>query len=357
MPASSCVGRSPLLRNILSAAVAIAAFASAYAVESANAQQSVADFYRGKQIRFIIRSEPGGGYDLYSRLLGTYLVKHIPGDPTLIPQNMPGGGGIQSANYMAEIAPRDGTYLTMIGDALPLDQSLGFTPSFKANLGSFGWIGNVSSSNFLIYTWHTSPVKTMADAEKIAVKMGATGAGSPSSWFPALFNKLFGTKFEIVNGYKGGAEVKLAMERGEVEGYANPWTALISATPDLMRDRLISILVQAGVHREKELPDVPLLTDLARSADDRIILDFVSKTVSIGRPVGTTPGVPADRLAALRKAFDDTLVDPAFLAEAAREGAEIAPMDGATLQKVLEDVMDAPQDIKDEVKAALPDRS
>src|SRR5665213_2815179 len=172
-----CRRRSSLFHNILSAAIAIAALKGGFASDGAKAQQSVADFYRGKQIRFIIRSDPGGGYDVYSRLLGNYLVKHIPGNPTFVPQNMPGGGGIQSANYMAEIAPRDGTYLTMISDSLPFDRSLGFTPSFKADLSAFGWIGNLSSSNFLAYTWHTSPVQTIADAEKLVAKMGSTGAG------------------------------------------------------------------------------------------------------------------------------------------------------------------------------------
>jgi tripartite-type tricarboxylate transporter receptor subunit TctC len=197
----------------------------------------------------------------------------------------------------------------------------------------------------------------MADAQKHAAKLGGTGAGSATTWLPVLYNRLLGAKFEIINGYRSGTEVKLAMERGEVDGYAaNPWTALLSASPDLVRDHKINILVQVGVHKEKDLPDVPLLTDLARDPDAKTIFDFISKSMSVGRPVGTTPGVPAERVAALRRAFDETLTDPGFLAEAAKANAEIAPMDGVTLQKIIDDVMNAPQPIKDKVKAALPPR-
>jgi len=352
-------GWPAFLRSLLVAvALSSVALGAALPVEKARAQVSVGDFYKDKQIRFVIRSAPGGGFDLYSRLLGSHLVKHIPGHPLVIFENMPGGGGLQAVNYMGEIAPKDGTFLTMTGQSLAMDQSLGYTPELKADLGSFGWIGNLSDSNVLTYTWHTSPVKTMADAMLHEVTMGGTGAGSSATWLPLLYNNVLGTKFKIIEGYRSGSEVKLAMERDEVEGYsANPWSALISASPELVRDHLISILVQVGVHKEKDLPDVPLLSELARTPDERTILEFISKGMAVGRPVGTTPGVPPERLAALRKAFDETLTDPDFLAEAAKENAEINAMDGATLQKIIDDLRAAPQDLKIKVKAALPDRS
>ncbi|MDB5876336.1 MAG: tripartite tricarboxylate transporter family receptor, partial [Ramlibacter sp.] len=278
--------------------------------------------------------------------------------PTFVPQNMPAGGGILAANYIAEIAPKDGTYLTMIGQGLPMDQTLGFTPQVKADVSTFGWIGNISDSNILSYMWHTSPIKTMQDATKFEATMAGTGAGSSSSWLPALYNKVLGTKFKLINGYPGAAEVSLAMERGEIDGYgSNPWSSLLSVSPNLVRDHLVTILVQIGVRKEKALPNVPLLSDLARNAEDKAILDFISQALSVGRPVGTTPGVPPERLAALRKAFDDTLADPEFLTEAARANAEINPMDGVTLQRLIEDVMNTPQDVKDKVKAILPERT
>jgi tripartite-type tricarboxylate transporter receptor subunit TctC len=334
-----------------------AAALSLFAAMPAQAQQSVADFYKGKQLKFIIRSAPGGGFDLYSRLLGAHMVRHLPGHPTLIAQNMPGAGGLQAVNYLGEIAARDGTFLTMTSQALPMDQALGYTPTFKADLRTFGWVGNVSDSNVLTYTWFTSPVKTMADAKTRTVTLGGTGAGSATSWLPDLYNKLLGTKFKVINGYQSGSEVKLAMERGEVEGYAgNPWSALMSANPELVRDKKLSILVQIGVKKEADLPDVPLLNDLATSADDRAILEFISKSFAVGRPIGTTPGVPPERLAALRKSFDDTLVDPTFIAEAAKVGAEIKPMDGKTLEGLINDILGAPPELKEKVKAALPPR-
>ena len=315
------------------------------------------DFYSGKQMRFVIRSEPGGGYDIYSRLIGAHIVRHIPGNPTMLPQNMPGAGGLIAANYMGERAPRDGTYLTMITDALPMDQSLGLTPTLTTDLRSYGWIGNLGASNLLAYTFHTSPTKTMEDAKKRETTIGATGAGSPSTWFPVLFNNVLGTKFKVVQGYKSGLEVKLAMERGEVEAYAsNTWSALMTASPELVKNKQISVFVQVGVQREKELPDVPLLTELTTDPDSKLILEFISKSFAVGRPIGTTPGVPPERLALLRKAFIETVADPIFLAAATKSGADISPIDGVTLQALVADVVGAPESLKTKVKAVLPSR-
>jgi tripartite-type tricarboxylate transporter receptor subunit TctC len=318
---------------------------------------SVAEFYKGKQMRFIIRSAPGGGFDTYSRLMARHIGRHIPSNPSILPVNMPGGGGITSANYVAEVAPKDGTILTMVGQALPMDQALGLTPSFKADLRSFGWIGNISDSNVLTYVWHTSPVKTMDDAKKRETTLGATGAGDTSSWLPAVYNKVLGTKFKIIDGYKSGSEVKLAMERGEVEGFgSNPYSALMSASPQLVREKQISILAQVGVKKDKDLPNVPLPTELATTQDQKDIFEYIGKALAVGRPIGTSPGVPPERLAALRKAFDDTLVDKVFIDEAAKMGAEINPMDGKTLQALIDDVIGAPQSLKDKVKAVIPPR-
>ena len=350
---------SPIAKAARLSLLAVAALAagSLLAVRDATAQQSVESFYKGKQMKFIIRSAPGGGFDTYSRLLARHITKHIPGQPSMLPQNMPGAGGITSANYMGEIAPKDGTHMTMVGQALPMDQALGLTPTFKADLRTFGWIGNIGDSNVLTYVWHTAPTKTMEDAKTHETTLGATGAGDTSSWIPQVYNRILGTKFKIIDGYKSGSEVKLAMERGEVHGFgSNPYSALMSASPQLVRDKQISILVQVGVRKEKDLPDVPLLSDFGTSADDKAVLSFISKALAVGRPIGTTPGVPAERLAALRKAFDQTLVDPEFVADANKIGAEINPMNGETLQALIGEVMGAPQDIKDKVKAVLPDR-
>jgi tripartite-type tricarboxylate transporter receptor subunit TctC len=314
-------------------------------------------FYKGKQMRFIIRSAPGGGYDLYGRLVGRHIVNHIPGKPTIIPQNMPGGGGITAANYMAEVAPRDGTYLTMIGQALPLDYALGFTPSFKADLRSFNWIGNISDSNMLTYTWHASPIKTMEDAKKRETLIAATGAGDLSSWIPAVYNNVLGTKFKVIDGYKSVGEVRLAMERGEIEGYgANPLSAVLSVQPNALKDNIYSIFVQVGLKRDPQIPNVPLLSELTDDPEKKAVLEFISKGLAVGRPIGTTPGVPADRVAVLRKAFDSMLVDPQFIADAQKQAAEIGPMDGETVAQLIDTVLSAPQELKDKAKATMPPR-
>jgi tripartite-type tricarboxylate transporter receptor subunit TctC len=325
--------------------------------QDAHAQQSVADFYRGKQMKFVIRSEPGGGYDLYSRLIGSYIVNHIPGNPSIIPQNMPAAGGLQAANYMGDLAARDGTVLTMVSQALPMDQSLGFTPQLKADLSTFGWIGNLGDSNLLTYVWYASPTKNMEDAKHRVTTLGASGAGSVTSWVPLLYNNVLGTKFKVINGYRGANDVRLAMERGEVEGYgANPWNSLLSASPELVKAGKMRILVQVGVHKENDLPDVPVLADLASNDDQRAILEFVGKAFAVGRPIATTPDVPPERLAALRKAFDETMVDPAFIEAAHKIGAEIKPVYAEALQGLMHDVINAPPSIKEKVKAAMPPR-
>lgn len=340
----------------LYAAAALCAFGIG-TLDAAQAQDSVADFYKGKQMKFVIRSEPGGGYDLYSRLIGTYIVSHIPGRPTIVPQNMPGAGGLQAANFVGDIAPRDGTVLTMVSQALPMDQSLGFTPQFKADLGSFGWIGNLGESNLLTYLWYTSPTKNMEDAKKRETTLGASGAGSVTSWVPLVYNNVLGTKFKVINGYRGATDVRLAMERGEVEGYgANPWNSLLSASPELVKEGKLRIIVQVGVKKENDLPDVPVLADLATNSEQRAILEFVAKAFAVGRPIATTPGVPPERLAALRRAFEETVVDPAFIEAATKIGAEIKPVYADALQALMNDVLNAPPSLKDKVRAVMPPR-
>jgi tripartite-type tricarboxylate transporter receptor subunit TctC len=327
----------------------------AFAQEPASSE--VANFYRGKQMRMIIRSGPGGGFDLYSRLLARFIVKHIPGNPTIVAQNMPAGGGLAAVSFVGEVAPQDGTVLTMIGQSLPFDQALGYTPSFKQDLRTFHWIGNLSDSNVLTYTWHTRGINSMNDARSREVSLGSTGAGDVGSWLPSVYNKVLGTKFKIINGYQGFADVKLAMERGEIDGFgANPLASITSTQPQFIRDRLISILVQVGLRKEKELPDVPLLTELARTDDERKVLEFVSKAMSVGRPIGVGPGVPTARVEALRKAFDATLTDPEFIAEAKKSRMDIGPMDGVTVQRLINEVQGSSTELRTEVRALMPPR-
>ena len=234
------------------------------------AADAVADFYNGKQIRFIIRSGVGGSYDSYSRLLGKHIGKHIPGNPSVIPINMPGGGGIRAANYVAKIAPQDGTILTIVSQGLPVDQALGLNASFQADLRDFHWVGNISASNQVLVTWHTARTKTFNDLMTRETLIGSSQAGSISVQMPAVLNNIVGTKIKIVFGYPDGRDINLAMERGEVEGRAtNPWASYLSTDPHYVEKKLIVPIIQMGLVKDPDLPDVPLMRDLARDAAGR----------------------------------------------------------------------------------------
>jgi tripartite-type tricarboxylate transporter receptor subunit TctC len=319
----------------------------------------VADFYAGpgKVIRFIIRTPAGGGYDLLSRLLARHMGKHIPGHPTLTPINMPGGGGIVAANYLAQVAPRDGTVLSIVSQGLATDQALGLSAQFKTDLRTFNWIANVEFSNQLLAVWHTSPTKTLEDAKRRVTRIGSTGAGSASVQLPAFYNNVLGTKFQIVFGYPGGVDVDLAMERGEVDGRGtNPYSDYLASKPDYFAKKLINPLIQVGLEKEPALPDVPLLREQKVRDEDRPLVEFISRAVTVGRPLATTPGTPPERVAALRRAFDETLRDPEFIADAQTQNASVRPMSGDQLAQLYRDIIGAPQDVKDRVKIALEPR-
>jgi tripartite-type tricarboxylate transporter receptor subunit TctC len=314
----------------------------------------VADFYRGKQIRFIIRTTPRGDYDQYTRLLARFMGKHIPGNPALIPINMPGGGGITAANFMAQVAPRDGTVIGIVSQGLAADQALSMSPQLKADLREFNWIANVVFSNQLLVVWHTSPTKTLADAKLRETTIGTTGAGSASVQYPAFYNNVLGTKFKIVFGYPGGQHIDFAMERGEVEGRGtNPYSGWMASKPTWIPQKLIIPLIQSGVEKEPALPDVPLILDQPVKPQDKPLLEFMARAATVGRPLATTPGVPAERVAALRDAFAATIRDPEFIAAAANERLEIRPMPAGKLSEIITGLLDAPAGVRERVKAAL----
>src|SRR5215475_9093333 len=318
------------------------------------AADPVADFYKGKQIKFVIRTTPGGDYDQYSRLLARFIGKYIPGNPAIIPVNMPGGGGITAANYMAQVAPRDGTVIGIVSQGLAADQALAMSPQLKADLREFNWIANVAHSNQLLVVWHTSPTKTFEDAKKRVTTIGTTGAGSASVQYPAFYNNVLGTKFKIVFGYPGGQHIDLAMERGEVEGRGtNPYSGWMASKPTWIPQKLIIPLIQAGIEKEPALPDVPLILDQPVKPQDKPLLSFMAQSSAVGRPLATTPGVPAQRVAALRAAFAATIKDPEFIAAAKHENLDIQPQTGEALQQVIFGLLNAPQDVRERMKIAL----
>lgn len=321
------------------------------------AADAVADFYKGKQIRFIVRTTVGGDYDQYTRLLARFMGKYIPGNPSMVVVNMPGGGGITAANYMAQVAPRDGTVIGIVSQGLAVDQALSSSPQLKADLKEFNWIANVVYSNQLLVVWHTSPTKTIDDAKKRVTTIGTTGAGSASVQYPAFYNNVLGTKFKIVFGYPGGQHIDLAMERGEVEGRGtNPYSGWMASKPTWIPEKKIIPLIQAGLEKEPALPDVPLIVDQPVREQDRALLRFMANSSTVGRPLATTPGVPAERVVALRAAFAKTIRDPEFIATAKKENMEIRPQTAEVLTQVIMQLLNAPQDVRDRMKVALQPR-
>ena len=304
--------------------------------------QSVADFYRGKKIDLIIGYSSGGTYDLYARLVARHLGRHIPGNPLIVPRNMPGAGSRTAVTWVANIAPRDGTVLATADQSLSLQQAAG-DQRIKFDTTKLIYIGNPNVENNTTVTWHASGIKTIEDAKRREVTMGATG-GSTSSQYPKAMNALLGTKFKIILGYPGGNDINLAMERGEVDGRgSNSWASWKATRPHWLAEKKINILVQIGLKKAPDLPDVPLLMELGTNAEDRALLRLLSASTEIGRPIFTTPGVPAERVAALRAAFDAMLRDKAFLDEAKRLNFDIDAVSGEAMQKLVAEIVGMPK--------------
>jgi tripartite-type tricarboxylate transporter receptor subunit TctC len=337
------------MRAVLPVAMFIAAAASA----SPALADNVADLYAGKQMKIIVRTAAGSGFDLYSRLLARHMVKHIPGNPTMLTINMPGGGGITSANYVAEVAPKDGTILTMQNSGVILDQALKIHDSLKADFSRFNWIGNMNSASQLVATWKTSATRTFADAMTRETLIGTTGAGAIGVQLANIANNVIGTKFKLITGYSDMNEINLAMERGEIDGRAtSPYSSYAASTP-YIRDKSINFIIQFGMKADPHVPDVPLARKLGKTPEDTAILDFVSASVSVGWPIATTPDVPKARVTALRKAFDAMLTDPDFAKEAKQQNIEINSLSGAELEEIVNSVLNAPEDIRKKAKAAM----
>jgi tripartite-type tricarboxylate transporter receptor subunit TctC len=314
--------------------------------------QTPEDFYRGKNIDFIIGFSVGGGYDLYARTIARFIGEHIPGKPKVVPKNMIGAGSRVAAAYVYSVAPKDGLTLATADQSIPLEQALGDAGiSFDARL--FTWIGNPIVDNNVIATWYTSGIKTIDDARAREVTMGATGYNT-SAQYPQVANSLLGTKFKIIMGYPGGAEVNLAMENGEVAGRgSNSWASYKATKPEWVRDHKLYILFQIGLKKASDLQDVPLLMDLGSTEQDRAALKLVSAPPSIGRPVFSTPNLPPARTTALRQAFDDMVKDPAFLSEAKTLNLDIDPISGEELQKIVSGIIDTPEGAKARLRSVL----
>jgi tripartite-type tricarboxylate transporter receptor subunit TctC len=316
-------------------------------------ESAVRNFYATHQMRIVIRSGPGGTYDFYSRLLAQYMSLHIPGHPTIVAENMPGAGGITAANYVGNEAPHDGTILTIVGLGLPLLQAIGAGESLRTDLLKFGWLGSVSNSNQVMVVWGASKAHTLKQAQQQQIDIGVTGIGAPSQQLPSFYNKFLGTKFKLVFGYQTSGDVNLAMQRGEVQGAgSNEWTEYLINVPNWVHDKTIVPVIQTGLQKEPDLPDTPLLLDLAKTPEQRAAFLIMSESISLGRALATSPGVPAERLAALRRAFTETMTDPQFIAAVKRGRGTVRPESSAQVESIVQSLFDAPKALRDLVRVA-----
>ena len=302
--------------------------------------QTPAEFYKGKTINVLIGVGVGGFYDLNARIVARHIGRHIPGGPNLVPQNMTGAGGARMAAYLADVAPRDGSTMGMIPNNFPAMQAIG-SEAIKFDLGRFQWIGSPAPLTGAMTVWRTSGVASIEDARRKEVLTGASGRGAESFSMPAMLNEFIGTRFKIVTGYPGGNEINLAMERGEVQARYNFWSSWKSTRPEWLKNGDIRIIAIMGP-KAADLPDAPSATDLATTEDDRRVVELIISGTYLGTPLAFGGGVPADRLEVVRAAFNATMKDPEFLAEAEKLRIEVNPVSAADLEAVVGRVLKTP---------------
>lgn len=309
--------------------------------------QSVEEFYRGKTITLIVGSDVGGGYDLAARVLAHHYGKHIPGNPSIVVQNKPGASSILAANYVYEIAPRDGTVIGGVQRPIPFQTVFGDT-GVRFDPRKMQWLGSPTYELGVVVAWHTAPQKTAQDLFTMDMVVGGTGPATDPELIAHALNTLIGTRFKTVSGYRGQAQVVLAMQRGEVQGSANwSWSEIEAGHPDWLRDHTVRILMQLGLRKGTSpyLKDVPLVMEFARTDEQRKVLSIIMGMKALGRPYFVAPGVPADRTQTLRTAFMETMKDPEFRAEAERTIGPVDPLSGEEVQKAVAEVYESPPDV------------
>jgi tripartite-type tricarboxylate transporter receptor subunit TctC len=299
--------------------------------------ESAADFYKGKQVRVVIGYASGSGYDLYARFLARHIGRHIPGNPSVVPQNMDGAGSLRAANWIHEIAPKDGTAFAGVGSGIPMTPLLGGKGAAFKDDKAFTWVGSMNNEVSVCVAWHTAGINTIDDAKTKEMLSGATALGvDDTTVFPAVANAMLGTKFKWITGYRSGNEMNLAMERGETQGRCGwSWSSVKATHSDWLRDGKIKLLMQMSLAKHPDLPNLPLILDLAQTEDQRQVLELIFSRQAVGRPFLAPPKLPADRARALRGAFDATMKDPEFLAEAEKSKIEINNPVGGEQAEVL----------------------
>jgi tripartite-type tricarboxylate transporter receptor subunit TctC len=332
--------------------VVVALIAAAVVTSPASAQ-SVADFYKGKNLVILMGTGPGGSYDLYGRTIGEHLARHIPGNPNIVIEHMPGAGGVTAGNHLFGPGPQDGSKI-LLSHAIILAEML--TPGgvrFKS--AGMQWLGAYDAIAHTIAFWHQSPVKTIDDLKGAAgakIIVGSFAKAHLTYQWPAMMKDVLGLNFKLITGYPTGNTNNLAMERGEIHGWAASWENLIGTRPHWIKEKKVRLLAQFVLERKPQIPDVPTLMELA-PADKRDIVEFLTAATPFGRAMAVGPGVPADRVAALRKAFMDTMKDPAFLALAKKRNLDIDPMDWQRTYALVKKVTGASPQLLARVKKSI----
>ncbi len=338
----------PILRKIICAVTAL--FGMTGTSPEASAQ---AGFYEGKTVTIVVSYAPGGGYDFYSRLLSRHLGNHIPGKPTVVVQNMPGAAGIVATNHVYAAAPKDGTVIAAVDQNIPMFQLLG-GQGVRFDVAKFNWLGNIASANGLVMAWHDSGVKTIDDAKAKPVPIGTTGTNDDAYVYAKVLNATIGTRFTIVSGYNGTSAVNMAIERGEVSAMGRAtYFGFLAQKPDWLRDKKVTLLVQLGFAKQPELPDVPLLIDMMPNDEARQIAALVTLPTAIGYSHWLAPEAPADRVKTLRAAYDATVKDPAFLADAAKQNLQVRPKTSTEIEALITRATSTPEAIRKRTASIL----
>ena len=330
--------------TLLATALLTGALAMSGAFAGSAAAEPVEDFYKGKNLNVLVGVGAGGAYDLQMRLVARHIGKFIPGHPTAVPQNMTGATGLVMANYLYRVAAKDGTYMALIQNGLPTFQAVG-KQGVQFDARQFQWIGSLARTVETMIAWKTTGVKTLEDARNKEVIIGSIGSSGLTYMYPVMLNELAGTKFKMVTGYPGSGALNLAMERGEVEGRNNSWGSIKANKSDWIANKDIAVLVYSGA-TQSDLPGVPRLEEVIRNPEDRQVARVVTTGNRLGHPFAVAPGVPEERVAALRAAFLAMTKDPDFIKEANASEIELAPISPDQLKQVIDDLFAVPDALK-----------
>jgi tripartite-type tricarboxylate transporter receptor subunit TctC len=350
MPEGSAVPRQRLFRRFVPYAIPVVAALLAAAGDAV--AQPVEQFFARKTVTVTIGYTAGGSYDLYGRMVARHLGKHIPGQPSVIAQNMPGAGSLKAANYLYEVAPKDGTALGVIVESAALEQALA-NPAAQYDAAKFAYLGRVATSNNIFMQWHTAKVQSLDDAKRMESSLAGTGPGSIAETVPRLLNALVGTRFKLVSGYPASTEGMLAMERGEVEGSSSSWAAVKVGKQAWLRESKIKIILQTTPERIAELPATPSLGEIGDNAEDKQVFALYASGSAIGRSVLAPPGIPAERVQALRSAFQTMVKDPEFVADIQRLNVELDPLPGERVGELVARTLNVPAAVRERAKLAF----